>query len=404
MNPLRKLSPAVDRYRALPTGKRRGVAAGGGCCGCITIPLLLFFLLAVIAAIVSPSKTETPTVKPVAVEQPQSDASQPAAPQSDAPKETSAPPSEEPPSKEPPSKEPSNREPEKLALPGQLAQLEVKERAPKTGYDRKKFGWRQDTDGNGCDTRNDVFRRDFTNSTVKAGTGGCIILGGTFTSSYSGQTLQFDRAANNIDVDHMVALSDAWQTGANTWDDAKRRQFANDPLNLIATEAALNRQKGASDAATWLPPNKAYRCEYVARQVAVKEKYGLWVKPAEKDAIENVLNGCEVKIFTKPVDWPAKGGGREVLGKPTPMPAPARPEKTQAPVTPKPSPVPAPKKEERRPRKPAPEPKKPVQRSHFKNCREAWDAGAAPLLRGEPGYSSKLDGDRDGVACEKRPK
>jgi hypothetical protein len=89
-----------------------------------------------------------------------------------------------------------------------------------------------------------------------------------------------------------VALSDAWQKGAQKLSFASRVQFANDPLNLLAVDGPTNSSKGDSDAATWLPPNKAYRCAYVARQVAVKRKYQLWVTSAERDAIARVLKAC----------------------------------------------------------------------------------------------------------------
>jgi hypothetical protein len=90
----------------------------------------------------------------------------------------------------------------------------------------------------------------------------------------------------------VVALSDAWQKGAQQWSASQRREFGNDPLNLLAVDGALNMAKGDGDAATWLPPAKGYRCEYVARQVAVKSKYGAWVTQAEHDAIERVLSSC----------------------------------------------------------------------------------------------------------------
>jgi hypothetical protein len=95
-----------------------------------------------------------------------------------------------------------------------------------------------------------------------------------------------------IDIDHVVALSNAWQTGAAYFDKNKRSQIANDPLNLLAVDSKLNRQKGDGDAATWLPPSKEFRCEYVARQVAVKAKYGLWVTKPEKVAIDKILSTC----------------------------------------------------------------------------------------------------------------
>ncbi|MEE1930534.1 HNH endonuclease family protein [Streptomyces sp. TRM 70351] len=173
-----------------------------------------------------------------------------------------------------------------------LADLPVKGRAPKTGYDRRKFGspW-ADTDGNDCGTRDDVLARDLDDVTVEPDA--CTVTSGTLTTDpYTGRTLTFERGRSTIDIDHVVALSDAWQKGAHTWDPAKRIAFANDPLNLLAVDAGANRQKGDADAATWLPPHTPHRCAYAASQVAVKEKYGLWVTRAEKDALARVLNPC----------------------------------------------------------------------------------------------------------------
>jgi len=191
---------------------------------------------------------------------------------------------------------------------GGLAALEVKGRAPRTGYDRDLFGWRDDTDRNGCDTRNDVLRRDLTDVELKPGTGGCVVLAGTLEeSAYSGQEVAFDRDEDNsLDIDHVVALSDAWQSGASGWDEDTLRAFANDPRNLLAVEDSLNRSKGDGDAATWLPPDSSRRCDYVARQITVKSDYGLWVKPAEKDAMQRVLATCEgFPAFTDDAGWPA---------------------------------------------------------------------------------------------------
>ncbi|MGA4778580.1 HNH endonuclease family protein [Cellulosimicrobium sp. AB352] len=177
-----------------------------------------------------------------------------------------------------------------------LDELEVKGRAPKAGYDRDLFGpaW-ADTDRNGCDTRNDVLRRDLTAVTFKQGTNGCVVLSGTLQDPYTGQSINFERGQDTssaVQIDHVVALADAWQKGAQKWSAETREQFANDPLNLRAVDGPTNQQKGAGDAATWLPPAKGYRCEYVAAQVAVKSAYGLWVTAAEADAIERVLEGC----------------------------------------------------------------------------------------------------------------
>lgn len=175
-----------------------------------------------------------------------------------------------------------------------LETLTVKGRAPKTGYDRDLFGpaWK-DVDRNGCDTRNDILARDLTNISRKSG--GCTILSGVLNDPYSGKVINFVRGvgtSNAVQIDHVVALSDAWQKGAFRWTTAKREAFANDPLELLAVDGPLNMQKRDSDAASWLPPNKKFRCSYIARQIAVKSKYEIWVTSAEKAAMARILSGC----------------------------------------------------------------------------------------------------------------
>ena len=262
-----------------------------------------------------------------------------------------------------------------------LASVPVKGRAPKTGYDRAQFGpaW-QDVDRNGCDTRNDVLARDLTGETFAPGTHDCVVLTGTLAEPYTGATIAFRRGQTTseaVQIDHVVALSDAWQKGAQSWNAVRRAAFANDPLNLLAVDGPVNMGKGDGDAATWLPPNRAYRCHYVARQVAVKVRYGLWMTQAEKNAISAVLGTCPGEPL--PGGTVARGVVPTRASTPTPAPAPA----PKAAPTPKPPP------------KPAPQPA-----VSYANCSEARAAGAAPLHRGEPGYSSKLDRDGDGVACE----
>ena len=180
-----------------------------------------------------------------------------------------------------------------------LDSLEVKGRAPKTGYSRGQFGeaWTDDVwvpfGHNGCDTRNDVLRQQLTDVQIKPGSNDCVVLSGVLNDPYTGTTVEFRRgpdSSDQVQIDHIVALSDAWQTGAAQLDDLARRNFANDPANLQATIGWVNHAKGDSDAASWLPPNKAYRCTFVSRIVEVKATYGLWVTPAERDAIAGVLS------------------------------------------------------------------------------------------------------------------
>ena len=174
-----------------------------------------------------------------------------------------------------------------------LNSLEVKGRAAKTGYARSQFPHWSDPDRNGCDARNDTLKRDLTQISFKTGTRDCKVLTGQLLDPFSGKVITFSSTKSNIDIDHVVALSNAWQTGAAYFDKTKRQQIANDPLNLLAVDFSLNRQKGDGDAATWLPPLKSYRCDYVARQIAVKAKYGLWVTQPEKGAIIKLLEKCE---------------------------------------------------------------------------------------------------------------
>lgn len=182
-----------------------------------------------------------------------------------------------------------------------LDTLAIKGRAPKTGYDRDLFGerWTDDVSveygRNGCDTRNDILRRDLVDVVSKSGSNGCAVLSGVLNDPYTGTVVEFLRGPGTsaeVQIDHVVALSDAWQKGAQQWDELTRRNFGNDPLNLQTTIGWVNQEKGDGDAATWLPPNVSYRCAYVTRIVDIKAAYGLWVTPAEHDAIARVLSGC----------------------------------------------------------------------------------------------------------------
>ena len=165
--------------------------------------------------------------------------------------------------------------------------LPVKGRAPMTGFSRAQFGpaW-ADVDRNGCDTRNDILARDMVGETFKARTHNCVVLTGTLQDPYTGKTIKFVRGPNSraVEVDHVVSLANAWATGAQRLTPAQRWAFANDPLNLLAVDGPTNQRKGSGDAATWLP-QASYRHDFVARQIAVKAKYGLWVTPAERDAL-----------------------------------------------------------------------------------------------------------------------
>jgi hypothetical protein len=177
----------------------------------------------------------------------------------------------------------------------------TKGRAAKTGYTRDQFGpvW-ADVDRNGCDTRNDILKRDLTEEVFKEKTKPCVVLTGTLIDPFSGETINFVRGvvtSNEVQIDHTVALSNAWQTGAFKLTADQRKAFANDPLNLLAVKGRLNSQKGDGDAATWLPPLKSFRCDYVLRQIAVKIKHKLWFTAPEKEAMIRILKTCPEKAL-----------------------------------------------------------------------------------------------------------
>ncbi len=245
-----------------------------------------------------------------------------------------------------------------------LSGLSVKGRAAKTGYDRDAFGFGDDVDGDGCETRDDALARDLVNRTVSADDP-CETEAGTLTDPYSGRVIDFVLGTTSVDIDHVVALDDAWVTGAYAWDQDTKVRFANDPLNLLAVDYSLNRQKGSGDAATWLPPLKSYRCSYVARQIAVKAKYHLWVKPAERAAMERILSACP----GEPLPRSTRSRPTAAIG--TTHAEPSGDSGSATPVT-----------------------------GPFANCDQARAAGAAPVHIGQPGYASHLDRDGDGTGCD----
>ncbi len=170
------------------------------------------------------------------------------------------------------------------------------EQAP--DYDRGAFGQRwADTDHNGCDTRNDILARDLARPTFKAGTHDCVVLTGTLAEPYTGKTVEFrrgEKTSSLVQIDHVVALADAWRSGAWQWDAHRRQEFANDRENLLAVDGDANQDKSAASADRWLPPNAAFRCDYVKRQIAVKSTYGLSVTQDEQDAMATQLSSCPV--------------------------------------------------------------------------------------------------------------
>ena len=262
--------------------------------------------------------------------------------------------------------QPSQSAPRGETALGVLATLAVKGRAPMTGYSREAFGpaW-LDANRNGCDERNDILARDLDDRTEE----NCRILTGTLVDPYTARDITYVYGDGTlIDIDHVVALGNAWASGASQWPIRRRAALATDPANLLAVDASANRQKGDGDAATWLPPNKAYRCAYVARQVAVKAKFALSVTAPEKDAIARVLAACPGQPV--PADSGAPLEVSHNISEPT-MTASSGVTATSAGAV-----------------------------ATYENCDAVRAAGAAPIHRGDPGYSTGLDGDGDGSACE----
>lgn len=174
-----------------------------------------------------------------------------------------------------------------------LEKLEIKGRTPKTGYERTQFYNNWPT-VDGCNLRQRIIKRELGESAV-LGDDRCTVISGEYNEPYTGSHLVFYQKSDlssGVQIDHVVALSDAWQKGAQYMSAETRYAMATDPLNLLAVDAKANQGKSDGDAATWLPSNKAFRCTYIARQISVKYKYALWVTQAEHDAMAKVLSAC----------------------------------------------------------------------------------------------------------------
>ncbi|MEY4130328.1 MAG: hypothetical protein RLZZ31_452 [Actinomycetota bacterium] len=240
-----------------------------------------------------------------------------------------------------------------------LAVLTVNDRPDIRGtYDRADWPHWADTDGNGCDARQDaLIRWSKVNATVNR-SGGCRVVTGLWVSPYDGvQT----NNPSDFDIDHMVPLENAFRSGGSFWETPQRRQFANDQENLIATSASSNRSKGSKAPNEWRPALRQSWCTYADTWIAIKVKYRLSVTTGERDALGQMLDTC---VFGS--TWPQDG----ITTSPQATPAP----------TPAPSPAPG--------------------EVYYANCTAARAAGAAPIYEGQPGYRLQLDGDKDGVACE----
>lgn len=174
-----------------------------------------------------------------------------------------------------------------------VSTLTVRQTDSVSGYDRDLFQWNKfDEDGDGCDTRNDILARDLDNISKQDK---CVVLSGILDDPYTGGRIDFQRGqstSSKVQIDHIVALSDAWNSGASHWNESELRAFGNDPYNLAAVDGTANTQKSNSSADEWLPANAAARCLYVATQVGVKEHYALTVTKTEAQKMREVLGSC----------------------------------------------------------------------------------------------------------------
>lgn len=158
-------------------------------------------------------------------------------------------------------------------------------------YERSAFGpaWK-DTDHNGCGQRDDVLARDLT-AVVKRGR--CVVVAGRLVDPYTGAAVTFSKArANDVQIDHVVSLAEAWRSGAKNWTPAKRLLFATDQRNLVASKGSVNRLKSDKDPTKWEPIGAPRRCTYARRVVQVKVTYGLSADRAEVQVLQRYLRGC----------------------------------------------------------------------------------------------------------------
>ena len=161
-------------------------------------------------------------------------------------------------------------------------------------YDRDLFGPRwADVDRNGCDTRNDILARDLSDVVYKPGTNDCVVLSGILHDSYTGETVTFTRISEGyqpVQIDHIIPLAVAWASGADSWTEEQRTQFANDPANLQTTTA--NQAKGDSTPSAWMPTAEGAACEYSTRYLDVATVYALEIPTADRDALTAALTSC----------------------------------------------------------------------------------------------------------------
>lgn len=235
-------------------------------------------------------------------------------------------------------------------------------------YDRDLFPLWRDVDGDGCETRDQVLTRDSSSPTQVDGYG-CNVLSGNWTSPYDGARWT---SPSDVDIDHVVALKETWDSGGWQWDEARRTAYANDTSDdrtLVAVTDSVNQSKGDKDPSNWLPPQPADECRFIGDWIAIKARWELTMDPSEFGRLRNLLRRDCPGLTVAP--WPPV---------PTLAPRPTAPSPTTIGSTAAAPPLAA--------------------SVSYANCDAARAAGAAPLHQGQPGYRPEMDGDGDGIACE----
>lgn len=245
------------------------------------------------------------------------------------------------------------------------------------GYARELFGYPADLDGDGCDTRSEVLQAESL-TPAQVDPYGCTVVAGDWTSVYDGLTVS---SPGELEIDHVVALKEAWDSGAWAWSTPALVAYGNDvtdPRALRAVTTATNRAKGDADPSNWLPPFEGDVCPFIGDWVAIKARWGLSMDQSEFGRIRNLLNGpCKGWLIAPLEPLPVSTATPPVA--PAPVPVPTAPIPLVSPI-------------------PSTEP--PATDVYYANCTAARAAGAAPLHVGEPGYRTALDRDKDGIACE----
>jgi len=245
-----------------------------------------------------------------------------------------------------------------------------------SGYNRDYFKLWVDADRDGCNTRKEVLLAEATKHPSE--NSNCTLTGGRWKSAYDNITFTSSRS---IDIDHMVPLSEAWQSGAYRWDADTRERYANDlgyPRSLIAVSATTNRAKGDKDPYLWMPPNHGYWCQYVGDWIAIKYRWGLTVDPVEKRDLKAKVGTCGARTRTiKPAlairhfssNSGASGSGSGTSGSAANSGGHSGSNSKTDP--------------------------------RYSSCAKAKAAGFGPYYRGrDTEYAWYRDGDSDGIACE----